>query len=129
MERSCDSCGSVYAAKSKRSRFCSDLCRARNKGKPPRPDEATEPTEAASHPLVVATRAELEAAGRLDSRRGQQALTLAAHLAVSLADTGSARAALSRELDALMVKALDGAVVDTDEFDELAARRDRKLSG
>jgi hypothetical protein len=68
--------------------------------------------------------AELQAAGRADTALGQQALALAERVN-NPRDTGSAIAALSKELRAVMVEALKGAEVAADPLDELRARRDR----
>lgn len=72
----------------------------------------------------AATRAELEAAGRLDSMLGQVALLLAERMCEF--DTGSGTAALSKELRAVMATAVQGAPAAADPVDELRARRDRK---
>jgi hypothetical protein len=77
--------------------------------------------------LVVATKVELEAAGRLDSVLGQQALRLAQQM--SGFETGGGMAALSRELRATMAEATRGAAVAADPLDELKARRDAKRAG
>jgi hypothetical protein len=78
--------------------------------------------------LVAAIEAELEAAGRLDTALGRQALRLAQRMHSEF-DTGSAIAALSRELRATMAEALKDATPVADPLDELAARRSRKAAG
>ncbi len=79
--------------------------------------------------LVEALRRELESAGRLETALGQQAVALAVKLA-SPFDTGSAMAAVSRELRAVREAALGGAGQDASPLsrarDELAARRSRR---
>jgi len=74
------------------------------------------------------TERELEQAGRLDTRLGQMAVALAEKLAAGR-DTGSAMAAVSREFRSVMDEAMRGAMIETDELDELAARRDSKRAG
>lgn len=78
--------------------------------------------------LVAAVRAELEAAERDATALGAQALALAARIDTG-ADTGSAIAALSKELRAVMDSALAGAAKAADKLDELSERRKRKASG
>jgi hypothetical protein len=51
---------------------------------------------------------------------------LAKRLSASTFDTGSATAALSKELREVMAKALADATIGVDPLDELRARRDRK---
>lgn len=71
---------------------------------------------------------ELEAAGRLETVLGQQAVKLAERMC-SQFDTGSATASVSRELRAVMDAALAGAPKAADSLDELANRRKLKASG
>ena len=66
MIRGCDVCGRPYEAKRVSSRFCSGTCRKRNL-RAPRPRLAETSPAAEDYTLLAATRAELEAAGRLDS--------------------------------------------------------------
>ncbi len=82
----------------------------------------------ASGGLLEALRRELAAAGRLDTALGQQALALAVKLS-SPFDTGSAMAAVSRELRAVREEALRGAEQVADPLDELRLRRDAKRAG
>lgn len=76
--------------------------------------------------LLEATRAQLEAAGRLDTIAGQAALVLAEQL-VSGQHSGAGYAALVKELRATIAEALDGAAVVDDPLDEIKRRRDLKL--
>ncbi|KQH75586.1 hypothetical protein AO501_25245 [Mycobacterium gordonae] len=92
-----------------------------------------EQAETSDNPLVAATKRELEAAGKLDSMLGQQALALAARM--SGADTVAGYASLSRELRTVMAAAIGTAPAappaagQGDEVDELRARRDAKRAG
>lgn len=124
MARSCAGCGDSIEARHPSAKYCSDTCRQRGsrKGRQAAAQQLT-----ADYPLVAAVRAELEAADRLDSALGQQAVALAQHMA-SPFDTGSARAAVSRELRAVMDAALADAPKAADALDELASRRQQKAS-
>lgn len=120
MLRNRDSCGNGYETKSVRSKFCSDTCRVRHAR-----HAAVPADDSVEHPLVRATRLGLEAAGKVDSMLGQQALTLAKQLSKS-STTGLA--SLSRELRAIMVD-LVGSQANAgagDLIDELRARRNAK---
>lgn len=122
MQRSCSVCGRDFEAKRKDAITCSATCRSnRRNGK-----SATAPTDT---PLVRATRAELEAVGKLDTRLGQQALVLAAAMSM-----GGGAGPLSKELDRVMEAATGIATKPPaagtgDEVDELRARRDAKRAG
>lgn len=105
------------------ARFCKPACRKRgHRGAL----VALLPSGGAG--LVVAVRAELAAAGRLDSALGQAALGLAERL-TGTANTGSAVAALTRELRATLEAATEGATVEESPVqrlrDQLAERRRR----
>jgi hypothetical protein len=116
MIRGCDVCGRPYEAKRVSSRFCSGTCRKRNL-RAPRPRLAETSPAAEDYALLAATRAELEAAGRLNSMLGQVALLLAERMCEF--DTGSGTAALSKELRAVMAAAVQGAPAAADPVDEL----------
>ncbi len=125
MNRECDACGTEYEAQRKTSRYCSTRCRMRASRRIEAPVAAESP---GSGELVEALRRELADAGRLDTALGQQALALAVKLA-SPFDTGSAMAAVSRELRAVREEALRGAEHVADPLDELRLRRDAKRAG
>lgn len=80
------------------------------------------------HPLIVQTRRELTDADRLDTVVGQMAMRLAEKMAGNF-DTGSALAAVSKELRAVMAEALADVGSKADSLDELAARRMQRASG
>ncbi len=147
MSRECDVCGTEYEAQRKTSRYCSTRCRTRasrrsetpataqtlhgafNQGPETNARTACSTHEApASGGLVEALRRELADAGRLETALGQQAIALAVKLA-SPFDTGSAMAAVSRELRAVREEALRGAEQVADPLDELRLRRDVKRAG
>lgn len=127
MVRDCVMCGRPFQARRSTARYCSSTCRARRaQGRSPRPVDTPAPTAGA--PLVVQVRRALEAAGRLDTYLGQQALTLAERLAGQNGDSGAAVAALSRELRSVMREVLEGTAQATDLVDELEERRRRKTA-
>lgn len=137
MIKTCAHCGTAFEARTARARYCGSTCRARASEKAKRdgatPSPAAMPvapvqSAASAGGLVEAVRRELEAAQRLDSFLGQQALGLAARIEAG-GDTGSAVAALSKELRAVMDAALADAPKAADALDELSERRRRKASG
>lgn len=75
---------------------------------------------------MTAVEQELAAADRLATAAGQRAMFLARLLAAPRADTGSATAALDRQLAAALAQALEGAATGVDVLDELRARRERR---
>lgn len=73
-------------------------------------------------PVTLATRARLEAAGRLDSPQGQRAI-LAAQRMESGHEHGSAVASLMAQHQLALNSALEGAKAEPDALDELEQRR------
>ncbi len=124
--RTCEACGRGLEGRRPQVRFCDPTCRKRGSRRSETP-VAAEPLYSGG--LVEALRRELESAGRLETALGQQAVALAVKLA-SPFDTGSAMAAVSRELRAVREAALGGAGQDASPLsrarDELAARRSRR---
>jgi len=132
--RNCNFCGRPYEAKHvTTSKFCGVNCRNRNaRGAPPPPTppvvslSQADDGDTTTNDLNKATKAELEAAGKLDTSLGQQAMSLAVRMGGF--DTGGGLAALSRELRAVMAEATHGAKASVDVVDELRARRNAKRS-
>ena len=126
MPKLCEVCGRSYEAKRKDSKTCSATCRSRKRDMLPGGVPA-------NNSLVKATKAELEAAGKLDTRLGQQALILAARM--SGTETPSGVGTLSKELDRVMAAAIGSTPPKAptagagDDVDELRARRDAKRAG
>lgn len=85
------------------------------------------PTVTASGGVTAAARAELQAAGTVDTTAGQAALRIAAAVD-SGEEHGASLAALVKQLNATMVVAVGKSEPDADPIqqlrDELAARRD-----
>jgi hypothetical protein len=106
--------------------LCSARCRKRSSRKPAPPPGSD------SSAVVDAVRAELAAAGRLNTWEGQLALVLARLLETA---TGSSLAAVSREFRRVQDLALRSsggaprAPQPDDPLDELKRRRDGKVQG
>lgn len=125
MTRTCSSCGRPFEAERSTAKYCGPTCRKRASR---RPSEPSGPVAALPIGLVEATRTELAAAGQESSALGQAALRLAERMCGEF-DTGSAVAALSKELRAVMAEALADAPKAADAMDELALRRAQRASG
>lgn len=126
MERSCQSCGGPYAAKRATARFCSERCRKRaQRGHVIAVFPGTAGGTVGTV-LVDAVRGELSGAGRLGTALGEVVLMLATRIEAGQ-DTGSAVAALTREMRASLAEAVKGANAPRSSLasyrDELAARR------
>ena len=124
MQRCCDFCKAEFSANRSSARYCSSSCRSKATVERQRLGAVVEmPAKrkrgAGSPPVAagVAVTVEKQLAGarKLDTYAGQQALVLARRLDGSAVDSGAAVAALSKELDRLMVDLLAG----TEEPDEL----------
>lgn len=136
----CHRCGEPFEAKNARAKWCSARCRkAVQRGGeviplvPPPADPDEPPTvtiagfELTLGPVGAATFAELQAADRLDTQAGRVALALAARIDSPKGDTGSAMAAVARQLSTAMAEALKGGKQSSTAQmqDELAERRQR----
>lgn len=135
MKRTCDACGGGYEG-SKRSRFCDRAeckrLRARARKQAQRGGNVVEfPAEPESGQGSVheATLRELTVAGMVDTTVGQSALALAKQLDWGVLDTGSSKAAVARQLQALMADAMKDVKVADDPVDELRAARERRRRG
>lgn len=136
MRALCSECGEAFEAKHRNAIFCGAACRQRSSRANrtgARPAEVVNLTPVAppateEAPLIIATRRELEDAGKLDTVVGQLALELAEKVC-SERDTGSAKAAASKEFRAVMAEALADVAKQADGLDELMARRMQKASG
>lgn len=141
MQATCSECGTRFQAQRRTAKYCTPACsqravrrRAITREAEGRPDVTTPPgseSPASAHDatlLVAATIDELAKAGRLGTALGQAALVLA-DKAGRTSDTGSATAAVVKQLQATLAAALAGAEGQQDPLDELRARRDRKRTG
>ena len=131
MERKCDVCQPPYQAKRAVSRYCSPKCRqraARSKARGSEVARVTIPSAHIEQPagLVEATIRRLQSASVLDSVEGQSALVLARRIESGSAESGSAVAALSRELRAVMDAALKSSAPAGNLIDELRAQREKR---
>ena len=111
MTNACECCGREYTAKRSTSRFCSDLCRMRQRrsGRPPRLRVVESKPERLEVPgsLLGSVMIALEEAKSLESPAGRLAVSLATRLEdPDSTDSGSAVASLSRELRAVLAEAL-----------------------
>lgn len=124
----CGQCGESFEAERQTRKYCGDRCRQQARRRTSE-SEAAEIVEAiAGVPLVDLlgqTRADLEEMNKTDTVLGQQALVVATRM-TSAKDTGSAIAALSRELDRIMLRLRSGASAQEDEVGSARRRRDEK---
>lgn len=132
----CEACGDEFEAKRSNAKFCSTKCRnrkhrqKRTAGKPAAPIVDSDVLEAVSFAASVtdATQAALDSCGRAETPLGQLALRLALRVDVG-EESGSAMAALSKELRATLAAATANATTSGDLVDELRARREAKRLG
>ena len=139
MERPCDVCGTPYTATRASSRFCSERCKKRaqrapatqrsDKRRQARPNAAVVsiPQPDVTAGVAESTRRKLDGMGRLDTPLGQATMVLAHRLDDPRGDTGSAVAAMARQLQATLSAATADVRPAGDLLTELRARRDRKL--
>ena len=127
MQRTCGKCGNEYTAKNSRSRYCSDLCRAKA-SKAPKAAVIALPESVPSGSVYASTLAELTAGGVAESSLGAAALEIARRVDNSTGESISSLSAGVRELRATMAEALKDAKVKESPLDQLRARRDAKRS-
>lgn len=128
MDRTCEVCGKHYTAKRAAAKYCGDTCRKRAQ-RGMSIVAAQEPDMDSQEPdtgLMVTVTRELSEAGVLETTAGQSAILLARRLS-SGQETGSAMAALSKQLQALVSEAMSS-VAKVDRMDEIKKRRDAKLA-
>lgn len=157
MMRNCNYCERLYQAVRPQSKYCSTNCRVRQSRSAPLqappvavpsrkkaagqaaksikkaptsidPAPISQPLEQpGDSPLVIAVRAELEAANVADSVLGQMVLTLA--MQMSGRETAGGMSSLSKEFSRVRAEALRSAApLTVDPLDELQARREAKLA-
>lgn len=135
----CLECGKPFESVRRSTKHCSPTCgkRAwrRNKDRDKyrgqdRGSSGEQPVSARVPRISDATAAALEAAGRTETPLGQLALRLALRIDVGGDESGSAIAAMSKELRATLGAALAGAAADGgDVVDMLRAKREAKQRG
>lgn len=121
----CGVCGEPFTARTSKARFCGPTCRSRAHRRAKAPAQPERPVSAPDG-LVGQVRSALEAAGKLDTVTGQQALAVAVKM-LTPGESGSAVAALSRDLSRLMA-AVVGAGEEADVVDEVQRKRDEKIT-
>lgn len=128
MQVTCHQCGEPFEAERSHAKWCSARCRKQDQraGGASVTELRAETAEGELTPTVAATWAKLEEAERLRTPEGMAALALAHRLDNGGRDTGSALAAVARELRASLEAAMAGAKVAPDPLDELRARREAK---
>lgn len=127
----CRDCGAQIpkAVGRGRQRTYCEICSPPRRKKPPAPRQAADKTDppTACGSIHAATLATLEQAGRTDTPLGATALLLAQRLDADQ-DSGSAMAAMAKQLGATLEDATRGAQIAMSPLDELRARRDAKLA-
>ena len=120
----CEGCQTPFEGRST-ARFCSERCRkraARQRAALPNPDNSADNPDTPGS-VYAATLRDLEAARRVGSLAGAYCLAMAARIDRK-ADTGSALAALVRQLEESMAQLAQHVPDIVDELrDELAERR------
>ncbi len=128
----CAHCGASFSGKRRTAKYCSTKCRkdannARRRTTQPASEHEAQAAEVADlrgQGLMESVRAELTSLNKLGTTLGAQALAVAEQMAAG-GETGSAMAALSRELRSIMVLASRGGE-SADSVDELKKKRDEK---
>lgn len=119
--RECAHCGAEFNATRANAAYCGPRCKRSAQYARRRASSAPTP-EVAS--VTSATRAALQAAGKVDTAAGQVALRMAGLLDVGDERAGAAMAAWARELRAALAEATAGAASPVaDPIDQLKARR------
>lgn len=122
--RSCEACGEPLPSSAHpKRRFCNDSCRKRRGSAKV---VAFRAGGQAAGTVEQSTSAALEAAGRAGTPAGAAAMVLAVRIDLN-ADTGSAMAAMVKELRSTMADALAGVPEEPDKVDEIRAQREKRL--
>ncbi|TIC78789.1 hypothetical protein [Nocardioides sp. GY 10127] len=119
----CAQCGEKFEGKRSTAKFCGARCRQQSRRAAPAEQAAAIRPDRLGVVEIVAT--ELASMGKTNTVLGAQALQLAERL-TSSKDTGSAIAAVSRELDRVMVRLSAGAAKQEDQLASARRRRDEK---
>jgi hypothetical protein len=103
MQRQCEECGRKYTARRSTSKYCTTKCRSQHYNYEQRRNQPPGDPALEDHPLLVAVRKELEAAGRLDSTEGMLVIGLARQM-VDPSISNAALVAASKELSRVMAE-------------------------
>jgi hypothetical protein len=134
----CAVCGGRFEAKRATRKYCSPRCRVRasRAGEPLPPARDAPPVvKLAPAPsldvstgtgLLTVTVHALEEADRVDTPMGQATLLIARLLDSGIQDTGSSIAALIRQYDLILTKALDGADKKMTPLEKIRREREMK---
>jgi hypothetical protein len=129
MNRPCDTCGTTYAAKTSRSRYCSARCRRRaaytGQAARRRVTQRSVLADPQASTVAAAVLSVLEPHGLTGTPRGRAAMVLAERLDAADSESGAGLAALARQLDAMVDAALASVptIEAVDPIDVLRARR------
>ena len=134
--KECAQCHGRFTAKRDAAKYCSGRCRQRAhaaKDMPAPPPERRELAPVATLPpkapdedgLLMVTLRTLQAADRLNTPMGQATMLIARLLDSGIQDTGGGIAALIRQYDLSLTKALDGVQLAESPLER--ARRERAV--
>ena len=121
----CQACGEDFEARRRDAKFCSTRCRKRAQRHPGSRAAVDQGTSVAAIGLVIATEAELEAAGKTDSVLGQLAIQLARRVATA-GPAESGFSGLVKEFRAVRAEVLGRDQKQSDPVDEVKQRREAK---
>ena len=128
MRVTCQSCRKRFTAQRSTARYCSGKC-AKREQRAEAAATASQTAKATAGPVGrvgAAVEADLDAAGVLGTPAGAQAMQLARRLDLSAGDTGSAMAAVSRELSKVLEEAKRKTGAQVNPVDEFTKRREAR---
>lgn len=137
LTKECVQCHGRFTAKRDTAMYCSGRCRQRAHAAKDMPvvPERRELAPVAELPpkspdedgLMMVTLRALQDAGRLNTPMGQATMLIARLLDSGIQDTGSSIAALIRQYDASLTKALDGARTVESPLEKARRERERRV--
>ena len=127
MDKECEFCSKSFTAQRSTARFCSTTCRVKASTARKNGENVVDlPQIVAETPrssdLVETITRQLTDAGKIDTYAAQQCLVMARKMQNSVLDTGSATAALSKEIDRLMTALLADVEVEEDALDKIQGK-------
>lgn len=135
--KECVICHGRFAAKRHTAKYCSERCRKRSQRQLENPLPPVAVTsmgvvklapETEGGGIYAITRRVLEDAERLYTPMGQASMLIAEILSSGVQDTGSSIAALIRQYDLSLTKALDGATTVKSPLEQGRAARERRIA-